>query len=274
MSTLQHQASTDNIAPLGENTATCLFSAEGIYKKFGGIHALFDVTLQIERQQIISMIGPNGAGKSTFINVITGVYAPDEGNIRFQNNEIAGLQAHVIASLGIGRTFQLEELFPSLTVLENAMVGCHTKGRSGMFSSGFSLPKATKEERKIRQNAMENLEMIGLAHRAGEAISNLPLGERKLVGIARVLGMEPKLLMLDEPVGGLAAHETERLKAVIQSLVSNGLTIFIVEHNMPFVMSISQRVVVLDGGRKLVEGPPDEVKNDKRVIKAYLGEEV
>lgn len=274
MSTLQHQKTTDDTAPLGEKAAPCLFSAKGIYKRFGGINALFDVTLQIERQQIISMIGPNGAGKSTFINVITGVYAPDEGNIQFQNNEIAGLQAHVISSLGIGRTFQLEELFPSLTVLENAMVGCHTRGRSGMFSSGFSLPRATREERKIRKKAMENLDMIGLAHRAEEAVFNLPLGERKLVGIARALGMGPKLLMLDEPVGGLAAHETERLKTVIQTLVSDGLTIFIVEHNMPFVMSISQRIVVLDGGRKIMEGPPNEVKNDKRVITAYLGEEV
>jgi branched-chain amino acid transport system ATP-binding protein len=271
---MQHQTSTESVSPSKKNITKSLFSAEGICKKFGGIQALFDVTLQIEQQQIISMIGPNGAGKSTFINVITGIYAPEKGSIQFRNNEIAGFQAHTIASLGIGRTFQLEELFPSLTVLENAMVGCHTKGRCGMFSSGFNLPVAVREERQIRKRAMESLEMIGLAHRAEEAIFNLPLGERKLVGIARVLGMGPKLLMLDEPVGGLAAHETERLKAVIQALVRDGLTILIVEHNMPFVMSISERVVVLDGGKKIVEGPPDQIKSDKRVIRAYLGEEV
>jgi len=256
-----------------EKSPPYLFTAKGIYKSFGGIHALSDVTLDIEEKSIISMIGPNGAGKSTFINVVSGVYAPNNGNLRFEGKDIAGLSAHAIAGLGIGRTFQLEELFVNLTVLENAMVGCHITGHCGMVVSGLRLPKAIKEERRIRQVAMENLDMIGLAHRADEAVLNLPLGERKLVGIARTLGMKPKLLMMDEPVGGLAAHEIEKLTAVIEALAKEGLTILIVEHNMPFVMSISQRVVVLDGGRKLVEGLPGEIRNDKRVITAYLGEE-
>ena len=220
------------------------------------------------------MIGPNGAGKTTFINVVTGIYAPDIGQVCFQGQDITGLPAYAIAYLGIGRTFQLEELFPSLTVLENAMVGCHTKSRCGMFSSGLRLPSAKTEEQRIREEAMENLKMIGLEHKASDSISSLPLGERKLVGIARALGIQPKLLMLDEPVGGLAAHEIEKLVKVIDILVNKGLTLFIVEHNMPFVMSVSERVIVLDGGRKIVEGPPHEVKTNERVIKAYLGEEV
>ena len=256
-----------------QNNETSLLIANGVSKRFGGIQALSEVTMNIKRQQIISMIGPNGAGKSTFINVVTGVYAPDSGQIHFEDRQIDGRQSHMIAVMGIGRTFQLEELFPNLTVLENAMVGCHTKGKCGMFSAGLRLPAAREEERRLRQAAMANLDLIGLSHRANEAISSLPLGERKLVGIARALGMQPKLLMMDEPVGGLAAHEMEKLTIVIKNLVTEGLTILIVEHNMPFVMSISQHIVVLDGGRKLVEGLPDTVRNDQRVIKAYLGED-
>ena len=258
---------------LNNNNGSQFLSVDGISKKFGGVQALFDVSFSLNKGSITSMIGPNGAGKSTFINVATGIYVPDTGRISFKGQRITALPAHAVAYLGIGRTFQLEELFSNLTVLENAMVGCHTKSRCGMFSVGFKLPYAKAEERRIREQALENLEMIGLARRTPDPISRIPLGERKLVGIARVLGMQPKLLMLDEPVGGLAAHETNILEKVIHSLVEKGLTILLVEHNMPFVMSVSQRIIVLDAGEKLVEGPPEEVRTDKRVIKAYLGEE-
>ena len=259
---------------LDQNRDAPLLSVDGISKKFGGVQALFDISFSLVKNSITSMIGPNGAGKSTFINVATGVYVPDGGRIFFEEGDITGLPAHEIAQMGIGRTFQLEELFKSLTVLENAMVGCHTRSRCGMFSVGLKLPFAKAEEKRIRERAMKNLEMIGLAHRAHEPISKIPLGERKLVGIARVLGMEPRLLMLDEPVGGLAAHETRSLEKVVGSLVEEGLTVLLVEHNMPFVMRVSERIVVLDGGQKLVEGSPEEVRSDKRVIKAYLGQEV
>jgi len=255
------------------NRDSQILSVDGISKKFGGVQALFDVSFSLNQGSITSMIGPNGAGKSTFINVATGIYVPDTGRISFKGQNITALPAHAVAYLGIGRTFQLQELFSNLTVLENAMVGCHTKSRCGMFSVGFKLPYAKAEERRIREEAMGNLEMIGLAHRASDTISRIPLGERKLVGIARVLSMQPKLLMLDEPVGGLAAHETKKLEKVLHTLVEKGLTLLLVEHNMPFVMSISQRVIVLDSGKKLVEGPPEKVRTDKRVIKAYLGEE-
>ncbi len=254
----------DNIA-LGVRSLT---------KHFGGIKAVEDVTFAVKKGMIISMIGPNGAGKSTFINVVSGIYAPDGGEIHFEGENIAGLAAHAIAARGIGRTFQLEELFNSLTVLQNVMVGRHTRSRAGVFSCGFSLPEARREERRIREGAMQSLAEIGLEERAHDPISKLPLGERKLVGVARALAMEPKLIMLDEPAGGLAAHEIEKLVKLIYGLRDRGLTIFIVEHNMPFVMSLSERIVVLDEGRKIAEGPPEEIRTNEEVIKAYLGEEL
>lgn len=250
-----------------------ILQASGVRKYFGGIHALEDVAFSVKAGAILSMIGPNGAGKTTFINVVSGIYAPDAGEIRFQGQDIAGLPAHLVAARGIGRTFQLEELFGSLSVLENVMVGCHTRMRAGMFAAGFSLPSMRREDRQMREEAMQDLAMVGLDGRAQNAISQLPLGERKLVGIARALAMKPTLLMLDEPAGGLAAHEVDRLVRLLYTLLDNGLTLFIVEHNMPFVMSISEHIVVLDEGAKIAEGPPGEIRANEDVIKAYLGEE-
>jgi branched-chain amino acid transport system ATP-binding protein len=251
-----------------------LLEVRGLSKHFGGIKAVEDVSFSIPEKGIISMIGPNGAGKSTFINVVSGVYTPDAGEIHFSGENVAGLPAHTMASKRLSRTFQLEELFINLTVLENVLVGCHTGGSAGILSCGFSLPFARKEERRLRDESMECLREVGLEKRAYNAISHLPLGERKLVGIARALAMKPKLLMLDEPAGGLAAHEVERLVQLIYALRGQGLTLFIVEHNMPFVMSLSEQIIVLDEGKKIAEGPPDKVRNNERVIKAYLGEEV
>lgn len=251
-----------------------LLAFDRISKTFGGLQALYNVTFNIKHGDILSVIGPNGAGKTTMINIATGIYEPEAGKVFFQGLDITDTLPFAIAYLGISRTFQLEELFQTLTVLENAMVGCHTISRCGMFSTGLRLPFARKEENRIKGTAMDNLRMVGLEHRALDSISNLPLGERKLVGIARALGAQPKLLMLDEPVGGLATHEIKRLVGVIEFLVDKGLTLLIVEHNMPFVMSISNRIIALDGGQKIAEGSPDFVRNDEKVIKAYLGEEV
>jgi len=242
-------------------------------KHFGGLQALEAVGFGLEPGSIVSLIGPNGAGKTTLINVVTGVFRPDSGRIYFQGREIAGSPPHQIAHLGIARTFQLEELFPSLTVLENAMVGCHTQRRSGLLSLGFGLPAARREERHLRAEALENLKVVGLQNKADREIGSLPLGERKLLGIARALGAKPKLLLLDEPAGGLAAHETARLADLVYAFRDRGLGVLIVEHNMPFVMSISERVIVFEHGSKIAEGPPDEIKANPRVIKAYLGED-
>lgn len=251
-----------------------ILDAAGVSKHFGGILALNNVSFSLQRGSITSLIGPNGAGKSTFINVATGIHAADAGRIAFRGDDISAQPAHVIAAKGIARTFQLEELFGSLSVIENAMVGCHTGSRSGVFSCGFSLPFARMEERRIKDEAMRSLRLVGLEHRANDPISKLPLGERKLAGVARALGMRPSLLMLDEPAGGLAGHEVNKLRELIRVLISHGITVLIVEHNMPFVMALSDRVVVLDQGAKIAEGAPEEIKANEAVIRAYLGEEV
>jgi len=245
-----------------------------VSKHFGGIFALNDVSFGLQQSSITSLIGPNGAGKSTLINVVTGIHTADTGRIEFKGRNIARLPAFDVASEGIARTFQLEELFSSLSVVENAMVGCHTGSKSGILSCGFSFPHAKKEEKRIRDEAMTSLRLVGLEHRANDPISKLPLGERKLVGIARALSMRPTILMLDEPAGGLAGHEVNKLRELVRILVSHAITILIVEHNMPFVMSLSDKVVVLDQGAKIAEGSPDDVRNNDAVIKAYLGEEV
>jgi len=259
---------------LAEESHSGLLGVQSLSKHFGGIRALSLVSFSVEPGTIMSLIGPNGAGKSTFINVISGIYPPDSGQARFRGEEIAGLPAHVVASKGVARTFQLEELFSGMTVLENAMTGCYSRSRAGMVACGAGLPSARKEEKRIRQEAMESLAKVGLEKMAFEPVSKLPLGERKLVGVARALCMQPTFLMLDEPAGGLAAHEVQRLVKMINTLVEHGLTILIVEHNMPFVMSLSERVVVLDAGIKIAEGTPDEVRNDEQVIRAYLGQEL
>lgn len=246
---------------------------DGLTRHFGGIKALNDVSFTLPRNSIMAMIGPNGAGKSTFINVLVGIHPPNSGSAVFEGREIAHLPAHDKAGLGIGRTFQLEELFPTLTVLENALVGCHSHSGAGIFATGLGLPSARAEERRIRMEAMENLDLIGLAAKANSPVSKLPLGEKKLLGIARALGCKPKLLMLDEPAGGLAAHEVEKLRELIYRLRDSGVTVFLIEHNMPFVMGIAEKIVVLSEGTKIAEGVPEEIRANERVIKAYLGED-
>ena len=249
------------------------FVVKNLSKHFGGIQAIVDVSFKITGERILSVIGPNGAGKTTLINLLSGAFPPDSGDILFYGQNLVRLPAYRRASLGICRTFQLEDLFANMTVLENAMVGCHLKGRAGWFSAGLHLRRERREEILITESAYRNLERIGLGKKAHEKVTNLPLGERKLLGIARALGTNPRLLMLDEPAGGLAAHEVARLKDLLRTLLTeNDLRILLVEHNVPFVMSVSDRIIVLNYGQKIADDTPENIRNHPRVIEAYLGE--
>jgi len=248
-----------------------IFEVAGVTKHFGGIRALNNVAFTIYQDEITCLIGPNGAGKSTFINVTAGRYRPDQGQIFFEGKDLAGLSDHAVAHRGLSRTFQLEELFTSMSVIENVMIGCHVRNKCGILSAGFRLPSTRAQEKLVREEAFECLKVIGLEDRAGERVTQLPLGERKMLGVARALAMRPKLLMLDEPAGGLASHEVSKLTDMIYKLKEDGLAFMIVEHNMPFVMGISKQIVVLNYGTKIAEGPPEVVRENPEVIKAYLG---
>ncbi|HEX8949140.1 MAG TPA: ABC transporter ATP-binding protein [Dissulfurispiraceae bacterium] len=241
---------------------------------FGGLVALSHIGFSVEEREIKAIIGPNGAGKTTLLNIISGVYAPDSGEVSLFGKKISRLTPARIAKQGISRTFQHVELFGNMTVLENVMVGRHLKSGAGFFASGLKLPFAAREEKEIKGKSEEILEYIGLSHRAGERASNLPIGEERILEIGRALATEPKLLLLDEPASGLNEAETACLTDFIKRLRDEkGITIILVEHDMGLVMSLSERIVVLDFGEKLAEGSPAEIKGNKLVIDAYLGAE-
>jgi branched-chain amino acid transport system ATP-binding protein len=245
-----------------------------ISKNFGGTEALSQVSVSVDYHQILGVIGPNGAGKTTLLNVVNGFLTPREGRVIFQDTDVTNKAPHEMARLGLGRTFQLINLFKGMTVVENVMVGGHLKGRSGVLMGGLNLGRPRYEETMIRDAAMRSLEFLGLVGRAYDVVENLPFGEQKLVELARALSMEPDLLLLDEPAAGLNAAETERLSGILRRIRERGITIVLVEHNMPLVMTLSDLVFVLDFGRAIALGPPEEVSKNNEVIRAYLGQEV
>lgn len=251
-----------------------MLEVNGIWKTFGGIVALMDISFTVKKGEIKAVIGPNGAGKTTLFNVITGVYSPDRGSIKFNQEEISKLSSHKIAKKGISRTFQNVELFGHLTVLENIMVGRHVRTKSGFIASGLKLPFAVKEERAIKEKAEEIIEYIGLKERRDELASSLPIGEQRILEIGRALATEPKLILLDEPASGLNEAETKHLSQFIVKMRDElDITVILVEHDMGLVMDISESIVVINFGEKLAEGTPEEIRNNKLVIDAYLGEE-
>ena len=244
-----------------------------LVKQFGGLRAVSDVSFDVVPGQIKAMIGPNGAGKTTIFNVITGVDVSTEGEIAFRGERITGLKPHQIAARGLSRTFQNVQLFDHMSVLENVMVGRHTRTVSGMLSAALRLPKTRAEERAIREAAMERLVFVGLDRHAEDLAANLPFGQQRTLEFARALATEPELLLLDEPAAGLNSHEAALLADLILKIREQGVTVLLVEHDMELVMDISDEVVVLNYGEKIAEGKPEEVQNDERVIAAYLGEE-
>ena len=243
-----------------------------LVKQFGGLRAVSDVSFDVAQGRIKAVIGPNGAGKTTIFNLITGVDAPTEGDIAFEGKRITGLKTHQIAALGLSRTFQNIQLFDHMSVLENVMVGRHTRTVSGMLSAAFRLPKTRAEEKAIREAAMERLVFVGLDAQAGELAANLAFGGQRTLEFARALATEPKLLLLDEPASGLNAHETIVLAELILKIREQGVTVLLVEHDMELVMDISDEVAVLNYGEKIADGKPEAVQNDERVVAAYLGE--
>lgn len=251
--------------------AAPLLELEGIRKEFDGVVALANVSFGVSEGSITALIGPNGAGKTTCFNMITGLHKPTVGCVRFSGRDITGLRPDQVAALGVGRTFQVAQPFGDMTVLENVMVGCHTRGRAGLFASGFRLPAAMREDRRVRERALEVLGFVGLAAHSEKLAGSLPLGQERLLEIARALAAEPKLLLLDESASGLGSRETENLGGLIQRVRSSGVTVLLVEHNMHLVMGISDEVVVLHHGDRIFTGPPSEAQKNTEVLAAYLG---
>jgi branched-chain amino acid transport system ATP-binding protein len=250
-----------------------LLRAENVTVRFGGIIALDDVSLDIRRGSIQAVIGPNGAGKSTMLNVITGLYAVDGGTVSFEGKRIDGRAPHVITQVGIARTFQNTELFGEMTALENVMVGLDRHYPYNLLSGMAHGGGYRRSELAARQEAQQLLALVDLADDAGVAAAALPFGKQRRLEIARALATRPKLLLLDEPAAGLRAAEVESLNVILLSLrAEQGLTILVIDHVMALVMAISDRISVMNFGRKIAEGDPDTVRKATEVIRAYLGE--
>lgn len=252
-----------------------VLSVNNLTKAFGGLKAVSGVNVKIDQGELIGLIGPNGAGKTTIFNLLTGVYEPTEGEVVFMGKNTSGLPPYKVNQLGMARTFQNIRLFGEMTVLENVMVAYHSHAKHGIFSSILRLPSYYKGEAEMAEKALEFLKIFKLDHKAGEVAKNLPYGEQRRLEIARALAAKPSLLLLDEPAAGMNPNETKELMEMIRWVRDNfKLTILLIEHDMSLVMNVCERIYVLDYGQIIAHGNPEEIKNNPKVIEAYLGEEV
>ena len=253
-----------------------LLDVRKLSKHFGGLAAVDDVDFHADEGEVVSVIGPNGAGKTTLFNIVTGFYTHEEGDVRFDGHNVAGLKPNQITKLGIARTFQTVRLFPAMTVLENAMVGQHSRSRAGVFGAVLRFRGTVAEEKNIEERAREALGFFGnnLLRRADDLASGLAYADRRRLEVARAMATQPKLLLLDEPTAGMNPREKEEIIDLVSRLRDErAYTVVLIEHDMPVVRGVSDRVVALDFGRKIAEGTYEEVSRDERVIEAYLGKE-
>jgi len=250
-----------------------MLEVSGITQVFGGVTALEDVSFAVKKGDITGVIGPNGAGKTTLFNIITGIYTQTAGRVSLNGRDVSGLPPERLARLKMVRTFQNIELFGGMTVLENVMVGLHTRSSSGLLACSLRMPWTRVEETRIREGALKWLDFAGINDLAEVTAGNLPFGKGRMLEIARALAVEPAIILMDEPAAGLNSQETLGLARMIRRIRDLGITVVLVEHDMELVMDICDRIVVLNLGRKLAEGSPREIQDNREVIAAYLGEE-
>lgn len=248
-----------------------MLEIKGLIRDFGGLRAVNDVSLSINSGDIMGLIGPNGAGKTTLFNLVAGFLRPTKGQITFEGKDITGKNPHYIAKMGLVRTFQATNIFPDFTVLDNVVLACHLKPKVGSLETVFHTRSSRRKDNDILQRSHSILELVGLEHLADTISGALAHGYKRMLGIAIALAADPKLLLLDEPLSGMNGEEVTETMGVIKKLWQRGLTVLLIEHNMRAAMNLCQRIVVLDFGKKIAEGTPDEIKVNKDVIQAYLG---